>query len=174
MTHGSWLDSGGEPLLLAPSDLLPEWQGARSADYERACRVTANVAPIAIGRGVGLALASRPGATTWRSLPRLLQPASLPGANVTDALLIRCNDRLADDELLRIVAPLVERPFTLEGFLFPTRSPCMLLGSSEPGTAVGGHWLGVMIIAGTYSVSSSEHHLSQGVSVLFHRLTRSA
>jgi len=169
---GGWLMSTGAPVLMAPIDLLPAWQGAGSADYDRACRVSCPVAPIAIGNGVGLEFASRLGATTWRPLlPHLLQPSNVFRADVADSLLIRCHDRLSDDALVTVIAPLLGQRFTPHASAFVTRSPCMLLEASDPGTIVRGRWLGVAIQAGSYSVSSLEHNLHDGGSLLLHRLT---
>lgn len=46
-----WIQSGGGPRLLALSELLHEWGGVTTSDYERACEVVAEIASISTGAG---------------------------------------------------------------------------------------------------------------------------
>jgi hypothetical protein len=56
-----WLDEGSLYLLLS-ENLLPEWHGVDSSDYQRACAAADNwLNVLPVGNGVGLVLGGDPG-----------------------------------------------------------------------------------------------------------------
>ena len=60
-----WIQSNGGPLLLLPAELLRQWGGTATADYERACTVQDEIAVLDVGNGVGLVLGDEPHQTAW-------------------------------------------------------------------------------------------------------------
>jgi len=87
-----------------------------------------------------------------------------------DALLVRCTTPLGDGALVEAASRLLEEPFRLEPFRFKTRSPCMLLDSSDSGRVVLGRWFSIMLREGEYAVHTLLDRQSAGQPIRLHRL----
>ena len=157
-----WIQSGGGPLILLPTELLESWGGARNEDYLRACGVIDEISEIRVGSGVGLVLGDEPHQTSWL-------------ADADGGMLVRW--AYADDErdVWTAVGGIAVSDFDRSEELSVTIGDlggCVLLDSADPGNALRSEHLEVALRAGTYSVRTAHFDPNRSTRVLVHRLKR--
>jgi hypothetical protein len=159
-----WIQSNGGPLLLLPSELLQQWRGTATSDYERACAVDDEVAALDVGTGVGLVLGDEPHQTSWATADE-------------GGLLVRWV--YADDEsdVWAAVDNAEDADFELTNgadFVVGASGRCVLLDSADPGDDLRSEHLEVSLAPGAYLLSTATLAPSEKTRVLVHRLRRRA
>ena len=155
-----WIQSNGGPLLLLPTELLGDWGGAATSDYERACKIYDEIAGLGVGNGTGLVLGDEPHQTSWAS-------------ESDGGLLVRWV--YADDEAHVWVAVdgLQESDFeTSRGpsLVVGASGRCMLLDSADAGDNLQSEHLEVSLAPGTYSLQTANLAPNETTRALVHRV----
>jgi hypothetical protein len=175
----NWVSSDGGPLLLVAEEYLLAWEGCENpsagrkveaqfrwnldgvaTDYDRACDVHDWVGLIEVGQGKGLVLGDEPLTTTWFPL-------------ADGGLLVRwvCAD--SEEELIAAARKIPDSAYVDSGLCLQVRnSPLVLLQASESWDDQFYSRLEIQLMAGDYSISTSEYDADGMTSLICHRLKR--
>ncbi|MFL5576192.1 MAG: Imm21 family immunity protein [Gemmatimonadaceae bacterium] len=171
-----WISTGGGPLLLLQTDLLPQWEGAElserqiaassrwipegpATDYDRACDV-GELGFVSVGSGQGLVMGDEPLPTAWWPLPR-----------EGGGLFVRWVYADDDAAVARALESVSTARFDATGLVFPVRqSDLVLFDSAMPGYDIRTAHQTVVMWPGWYTVESARMSPDPHTSVVLHRL----
>lgn len=166
-----WVFSGGGPLLLAPDAALRLWGGADSSainepgsDYQRACQLETEIAPISIGEETGLVIGGQPFETCW-----------LPNEADGGGTLVRWDYGPAELDIGELIASESALLSWKRSLNFAHDGlPLWLFDSAFPGSDIRTPSIKIKLRAGLYDVESTQIQKGDDVSIRLHRFRRIA
>lgn len=163
--HVEWIESGGGPLLFAPSSVVPLWRGTEPSkpsgitDYQRACAVRDEIGVVRIGAVEALALGDEPDRTT------------LIGGAPSSVLIVRWRWAKSEESLLSAlnVEEIERLPSSNENVFETLAGEYLLFDSAYSGAEIV-HALRVQMKAGPCCFDTLDHRPNADTCALIHRL----
>lgn len=159
-----WIESGGGPLLLAPTSLLPHWSGNApsekmdgATDHQRACAVKDEIDTVGLGEAQAVVLGDEPDRTAMFLC-------------ASDLLLVRWRWANSEEELLSaLVDALDQRHFKSAGIFSTVPGEHLLFDSAFSGTEVS-ESSRMLLEASDYAIDTARLEPTSSTNALIHRL----
>jgi hypothetical protein len=160
-----WIESGGGPLLVLPSSLLPDWggtdspgSGAAATDYDRACDVSEYIGAIAVGEGQGLVLGDMPMPAAWWA--------------ESAGMLVRWMAATSEEAVLEVLRdPSLDPAWEREATFACVDGSLVLFDSAYPGTGLPPDVARISLTPGRYAVETAVLE-GDDTSLVLHRFVR--
>ena len=160
-----WIESGGGPLLFAPSSVVREWHGNELVtpggvtDYHRACAVSDEIDAIRIGSAQALVLGDEP------------DRSALIGRSPSSVLIVRWRWAQSEESLLSALNPeeIDRLPSSNEKVFEALADQYLLFDSAYSGAQIV-RALRVGLKAGSCSFDTLDYRPNADTCVLIHRL----
>jgi len=179
-TAMDWVNSAGGPLIVAPAEIAPHWQGVRRwrdepgatagpvGDYARACNVSDYLGVLEVGPGRCLILGDEPMQTTF--IPK-------PGGGV----LVRWMYAENEASVRRAVETIPEAAWEATAHRIEVgQEGILVFDSAFPGDALPPPeddpadvpWIRIGLPPGSYLVDTSDYEPDASTRLILHRLRR--
>ena len=159
-----WIESGGGPFILVPTDHLPRWRGVDGpgddeSDYDRACEVVDDVGVVEVGNADALVFGDEPFRTSW---------VSNEGEG---GFVVRWVYADSENSVTKYISQgKLESVVKDAGVSVQLDGPCVLFDAAEPGDDIRGESIAVGLTPGRYVVKSALVDVSSEVRLLIHEL----
>ena len=160
-----WIESGGGPFILVPTDHLPEWRGIDAGpsedetDYDRACEISDDIGILEVGGTHAVVFGDEPFRTTW-------VPNEKGGGFVVRWVYADNENSVTN----YIAQGGLERVVTDAGVSVRLNGPCVLFDAAEPGDDIRAESIAIGFSPGRYVVKSALVDVSPEVRLLIHQL----